>query len=162
MKMKNVAKNFGLCMIGFIGGSIVTGYGVLKLLTKTEKTLIGLKEDVVDGVEILLFGGKRSSSYYRRRPRVSYSYYNPYSESYTDINDIEFSSREEAEKVITAMEDIVVTYGFVTVADYLDLINVKSKTYKDTKYGWTDVHANITKVRGKYHIIFKYNPKEVF
>lgn len=42
MKMKNVAKNFGLCMVGFIGGSIVTSVGVLHLVKKSRNIQNGI------------------------------------------------------------------------------------------------------------------------
>lgn len=37
MKMEKVAKNFGLCMVGFIGGSIVTSIGVIHLVKEIQR-----------------------------------------------------------------------------------------------------------------------------
>lgn len=42
MKMKNVAKNFGLYMAGFISGSIVTSVGVLHLIKKSKDIQNGI------------------------------------------------------------------------------------------------------------------------
>lgn len=46
MKMKNVAKNFGLCMAGFIGGSIVTSIGVVHLVKKSRNIQNGISLEI--------------------------------------------------------------------------------------------------------------------
>ena len=46
MKMKNVAKNFGLCMVGFSGGSIVTNIGLIHLVTKSRNIQNGISLEI--------------------------------------------------------------------------------------------------------------------
>ena len=47
-------------------------------------------------------------------------------------------SRGEAEEVITRMDELIETYGVVSVADLYDLVG-KTCEYTDNKYGWTNV-----------------------
>ena len=46
MKMKNVAKNFGLCIAGFISGSIATSVGVLHLVKKSRNIQNGISLEI--------------------------------------------------------------------------------------------------------------------
>lgn len=55
MKMKNVAKNFGLCMAGFISGSIATSVGVLHLIKKSKNIQNGISKEVEKWLRGLLF-----------------------------------------------------------------------------------------------------------
>ena len=44
----------------------------------------------------------------------------------------------EAEEVLSRMDELIDTYGVVSVADLYDLIG-KSCEYTDNKYGWTNI-----------------------
>ena len=50
------------------------------------------------------------------------------------------------------MDDLIETYGLVSVADFYDLVGVTGD-YTDNKYGWTDLrNANVIRVRDGYMI----------
>ena len=58
----------------------------------------------------------------------------------------------EAEKVLQSMDDLIDTYGIVSVADYYDLVDVTSQ-YTDNHYGWTDIrNARVVRVSDGYMI----------
>jgi hypothetical protein len=76
------------------------------------------------------------------RTRNGYSY-----------DDIALESRQEAEEVLTRMDELVDTYGEVTVADLYDLVGVTCE-FTDNNYGWTNIrNAKVVRLRdGKYMI----------
>lgn len=77
------------------------------------------------------------------RSRISYDY-----ENYT------LNTRGEAEEVLSVMDEMIATYGSVSVADYYDLLGV-SGNYTDNKYGWTDLRgARVAVLRDGYAIKF--------
>lgn len=82
----------------------------------------------------------------RREPsRYSGGSYRDYQR--VPINDIVLDSRGEAEDVIERMDDIIATYGTVSVADLYELCGV-SCNYTDNRYGWTDISmASVVRVR---------------
>ena len=119
---------------------------------------------VTNGVDMLLYGkasGPRSSS--SSISKVSYgSYYSkPEREvvragsdgSSVTYDDIIFSSRGDAEAVITAMEDVIGKYGSVSVADFFELSDVPAPNYTLNKYVWTSVrNAQVLRCRDGYII----------
>ena len=60
-----------------------------------------------------------------------------------DYDDIILDNRGEAEEVLSRMDELIDTYGLVSVADLYDLVGVTGN-YTDNKYGWTDIR------RGRY------------
>lgn len=58
MKMKNVAKNFGLCMAGFISGSIATSVGVLHLIKKSKDIQNGISLEIEGWIKQLFCDGE--------------------------------------------------------------------------------------------------------
>lgn len=136
----------------------VKSYIVMDVLVPAVKKAIS---DIVrDGIDMILYGeskGRRSSS------ASSYVSYRDYSRSddrdrsrdsrtrsgYTH-DDIILDSRGEAEEVLTRMDELIDTYGNVSVADLYDLIG-KSCEYTDNKYGWTNIrNAEPIRVRDGY------------
>lgn len=124
-----------------------------------------IKDAIEDVVHLLLRGdidkGKRGTaaskvsyrSYYERErdrrdrdePRVRGAY---------DYDQYTLGSRGEAEAVLSAMDEMIATYGVVSVADFYDLIGV-SGNYTDNKYGWTNIrNADVVRVRDGYMIKF--------
>lgn len=69
----------------------------------------------------------KSSSYSRMRRGYSYS-------------DVIVDTRAEADDVLNRMDEIVQTYGCVSVADLFDLVGADAE-YTDNKYGWMDISA---------------------
>lgn len=111
-----------------------------------------ISDAVSSGLDILLFGATDRN---RNRGATGYTNYtkaytgsgysqNQYSYSSTTRSSArqpatpQFSSREEAEDVLERMEDILETYGEVTVADLYELSGLEAK-YTDNQYGWRNL-----------------------
>ena len=124
----------------------VKSYIVMDVLVPAVKKAIS---DIVrDGIDMILYGeskGRKSSS------ASGYVSYRDYSRSddrdrFRDSrsrssyahDDIVLDSRGEAEEVLTRMDELIDTYGNVSVADLYDLVG-KSSEYTDNKYGWTNI-----------------------
>lgn len=77
------------------------------------------------------------------RGRVGYSFDN-----------VVLETKGEAEDVLTRMDELIDTYGIVSVADMYDLVGVVGN-YTDNKYGWTNLRsAEIVRVRDGYLLKF--------
>lgn len=67
-----------------------------------------------------------------------------------DFDEILLDTRAEAEQVIDHLYDLLEKYGFATVQDFYDLVEV-SGTYTDQNWGWTELRgAQPRKVGGRY------------
>lgn len=76
------------------------------------------------------------------RTRTGYSY-----------NDIILDSRGEAEEVLSRMDELVETYGEVTVADLYDLVGITGE-WTDNRYGWTNIkNAEVVRARNGGYLI---------
>lgn len=122
-----------------------------------------LSDIVKDGVDMMLYGetkprksGSGSASY------VSYRDYSnrdrrddrrsTHSRTVYDIDDIVIDNRGEADEVLERMDELMDTYGIVSVADYYDLVG-ETCAYTDNKYGWTSLRtAEVVRVRDGYKI----------
>lgn len=136
----------------------VKSYIVMDVLVPAVKKAIS---DIVrDGIDMILYGESRG----RKSSSVSgYVSYRDYSRSddrdrFRDSrsrssyahDDIILDSRGEAEEVLTRMDELIDTYGNVSVADLYDLVG-KSSEYTDNKYGWTNIrNAEPIRVRDGY------------
>lgn len=136
----------------------VKSYIVMDVLVPAVKKAIS---DIVrDGIDMILYGesrGRKSSS------ASGYVSYRDYSRSddrdrFRDSrsrssyahDDVILDSRGEAEEVLTRMDELIDTYGNVSVADLYDLVG-KSSEYTDNKYGWTNIrNAEPIRVRDGY------------
>ena len=109
---------------------------------------------------MLLYGETRSKSK-SRDTKVSYTKYYDRDRDYDrparsrgrygyDYDDIILDTRKEAEEVLDRMDDLIDTYGVVSVADLYDLVGI-SGNYTDNKYGWTNLrNADVQRVRDGY------------
>lgn len=117
---------------------------------------------VVNGIDMVLYGGTGRSSSDRRTgggSKVSYrSYYDDrrddrprYSSSTRfDYDDIIFETIRDAENVRRQMMDAIDRYGIVTVADMYDMAGL-SAPYTGNRYGWVDIRsAEPMRVRDGY------------
>ena len=69
-----------------------------------------------------------------------------------NFDDIVFDTRGEAEEVLSRMDELVATYGIVSVADMNELAGTTGE-YTDNKYGWTDIrNASVVRIRDGYVI----------
>ena len=115
---------------------------------------------ITNGIEMLLYGETRSKSK-SRDTKVSYTKYYDRDRDYDrparsrgrygyDYDDIILDTRREAEEVLDRMDDLIDTYGMVSVADLYDLVGI-SGNYTDNKYGWTNLrNADVQRVRDGY------------
>lgn len=139
----------------------VKSYIFMDVLVPAVKKAIS--DIVTNGIDMLLYGESGSKSAKKSSAsRVSYrSYYDsgdrrerPATRSMVgyEYDEIVIDNRGEAESVLDRMDEIVSTYGMVSVADFYDLIGVTSK-YTDNKYGWTNINnAHIVRTRDGYMI----------
>ena len=138
--------------------SNVKSYIIMDVLVPAIKKAIA--DIVTNGIDMILYGeskGRKSSS------ASGYVSYRDYSRSddrdrFRDSrsrssyahDDIILDSRGEAEEVLTRMDELIDTYGNVSVADLYDLVG-KSSEYTDNKYGWTNIrNAEPIRVRNGY------------
>lgn len=125
----------------------VKSYIVMDVLIPAVKKAIS---DIVrDGIDMILYGDSKSR---RSSSSSSYVSYRDYSRRDDDRDrfrdsrprsgynhdDIILETRGEAEEVLTRMDELIETYGVVSVADLYDLIG-KTCEYTDNKYGWTNI-----------------------
>lgn len=120
----------------------------------------GIKDTILDVLEMMFFGGTSSRSKRRHgskdKDKVSYSsYYKSESsgrrsdrrrrdrddeprrrDDKIDYQSIIVRNRPEAEEIVDQMHRRIKEYGAASVADLLDLIDV-SGTYTDNNWGWT-------------------------
>ena len=123
-----------------------------------------ISDIITNGIDMILYGEARGKD--RRRDggsRVSYTKYyerdrdRDYDrrrerKSVYDYDDIILDSRREAEDVLNRMDDLIDSYGMVSVADLYDLVGVNGH-YTDNKYGWTNLrNAEVRRTRDGYLI----------
>lgn len=135
----------------------VKSYVVMDVLIPALKKAIS--DVVTNGVDMILYGETGRS---KRGSNASYVSYNRYSDKRDDrysatrtrtgysYDDIIIESRGEAEEVLTRMDELLETYGVVSVADLYDLVGITGN-YTDNKYGWTNIrNAQVVRVRDGY------------
>lgn len=126
----------------------VKDYIFLDVLIPAAKKAIS--DIVTNGIDMILYGEtghtkKKSGAstvsyrnyYDRRDDRDRYSSSSRSRVGY-DFDDIVLESRAEAEEVIQRMDELIDTYGIVSVADMYDLVGLTCN-YTDNKYGWTNI-----------------------
>jgi hypothetical protein len=118
---------------------------------------------VTNGIDMFLYGGTGKSKSGASGTKVSYrNYYdqknntgyrgseNTRSQNGFEYDDIIFNNRGEAEAVKQQMQAAIGRYGFVTVADLYDMVDLPAP-YTSQKYGWMDVsNAEAARVRDGY------------
>lgn len=120
-----------------------------------------ISDIVGNGIDMILFGKSGIHKSSSNASKISYrSYYErdkdrrPTGETRTrsgySYDEIVLDSRGEAEDVLSRMEELISTYGLVSVADLYDLVGITGN-YTDNKYGWTDIRiASVARVRDGY------------
>lgn len=142
--------------------SNVKTYILMDVLVPAVKKAVS--DIVTNGIDMILYGGNGGS---KKRTNGGYISYNNYSSdrrrddhSYGttttrtgySYDEVSIPSRGEAEEVLTRMDELIETYGIVSVADFYDLVGV-SCNYTDNKYGWTNIrNAEVVRVRDGYKI----------
>ena len=161
-KKKNEMSKLGNMLISE-DASKVKSYILMDVLVPTIKKAIS--DIVKNGVDMILYGesgqnkkrtyastvsyrdyydnGGRGASRFddppRARTRVGYNF-----------DDIILETRGEAEEVLSSMDELIETYGSVSVADMYDLVGISCE-YTDNKYGWKNIRtAEPVRVRDGY------------
>lgn len=137
----------------------VKSYILLEVLVPAIKKAIS--DIVTNGIDMILYGETGKTKSNSTASKISYrSYYDggnsrrDYSAVRTktgyNYDDIILDNRGEAEDVLSRMDELISTYGLVSVADLYDLVGVTGN-YTDNKYGWTDIRsASVIRVRDGY------------
>lgn len=116
---------------------------------------------VTNGIDMILYGEAGRNN--RKSTASTVSYRNYYDQRGSDryisstrsntgysYDDIILESRGEAEEVLTRMDELIETYGIVSVADLYDLVGITGN-YTDNNYGWTNIrNAEPVRVRDGY------------
>ena len=106
---------------------------------------------VTDGINMIFFNttGRGGSG-----TNASYTNYRSYSDTRRDdrrysetrtrsgysYDEIVFDTRRDADDVLSRMDELIDTYGMVSVADMYDLVG-QSCNYTDNNYGWTSIRS---------------------
>ena len=136
----------------------VKSYVLMDVLVPAIKKAIS--DIVTNGIDMLLYGETGRSRRKTNASVVSYrNYYDSrreerYSSSRTrtgySYDDVVLETRGEEEDVLSRMDELIDTYGVVSVADLYDLVGI-SCNYTDNKYGWTNLrNAEPVRVRDGY------------
>lgn len=141
--------------------SSVTEYVIMDVIVPATKKMIS--EIVRNGIDMILYGEAGRSNGRGPSNKVSYrDYYssNDNTRNYNsstrarsvfDYDNIVIPSRQEAEEVISRMDEIIENYQTVSVADLYDLCGITDHNYMNAKYGWTNVRtAEAMRVRDGY------------
>ena len=143
--------------------SKVKSYILMDVLVPTIKKAIS--DIVKNGVDMILYGEVGQSNKRTYASTVSYrDYYDnggrgasrfddtPRARTRVGYNfaDIILETRGEAEEVLSSMDELIETYGSVSVADMYDLVGISCE-YTDNKYGWKNIRtAEPVRVRDGY------------
>lgn len=129
---------------------------------------------ITGGMKMFLYGDTDAASYRGRRERYGsshtpyYSYHDrrrdrdaeremPRRRAGFEYDDILLDDLDEAEEVLSRMEDLIATYGIVSVLDYYELCGYEPKiTSTCSNFGWTSLkNAQPTRLNtGEYVIRF--------
>ena len=139
--------------------SNIKSYVLMDVLVPAIKKAIS--DIVTNGIDMILYGETGHTKRRTTASSVSYrDYYNQKSDDrFRDTtrtrtgysyDDIVLEGRGEAEEVLSRMDELVETYGVVSVADLYDLVGITGE-YTDNKYGWTNTrNAEVIRVRDGY------------
>lgn len=166
VRKKSLTQNIAEALVGDSTEN-VGGYVLHEVLIPAAKNTI--QEMVQSGIEMLLFGERRSKSRDRDRSstKISYgSYYRdrderrerPRASSYRDkfdLSEIYFNSGRAADEVLTDLCDALEEYEEVSVHDFFDTAGIDGATWAHDKWGWRDLRkAYCTHTRNGYQIVF--------
>ena len=141
--------------------SNVKSYIWMDVLVPTIKKAI--VDIVTDGVNMIFFGGtgdrnKINSNtskisyrnFYDQKDTPTYSQAS--STAKFNYDDIIFETRGEAEAVREEMDNVIERYGFVTIADMYDMVEL-TPPFTSNKYGWSNISSSrVIKTRYGYVI----------
>lgn len=168
IKKKSFTRSIAEALVGDTTEN-VSGYILHDVLIPAAKNTI--QEMVQSGIEMLLFGERRSKSRDRDRgsTKISYgSYYRDREDSRRerprarsrdkfDLSEIYFRDGRDADDVLRNLCDALEEYEQVTVADYFDFAGIEGASWAHQKYGWDDNNdlrdARCTHTRNGWQIL---------
>lgn len=145
--------------------SNVGSYIVMDVIVPAIKDV--LSNVVKDSIDMILFGGTSRRGRDSRKSNAEYVSYNRFADRRDDrrydsrssvasrynFDDITLDSKAEADEVLERMDELLDTYGMVTVADLCDLVGISCE-YTDNKYGWTNLrNAKVVRLRGNEYML---------
>ena len=151
----------GTFVAGATVGFTACGAIVVNKILKSDRHREGLAKVVTEKLDTWLYGEEKRDVYRSSRLGVSYnihsdkkndrhhasnskvsyrSFYDKTGVKERDIEPIVFDTREEAEKVLKNIGEIIDTYITVSVADVCDLCNVMPE-HTDNILGWTTTNG---------------------
>lgn len=152
---------------------VFVGYRMLKWAVKSDRFVKTFKQFVFGTIEEYLGGIKKDrklhsdhfgsyKSYYTEYGRKKYgSKFRSYTDLYDhqqqqkrDVEGIIFDNRGEAETVLSNIVDLMIDYGLVTIADFYDLVGIKT-SFSNNDWGWIDsslANINVSRVPYGYKI----------
>lgn len=161
-KKPSIGKKFKEVFIGDETAD-VKSYVLLDVIVPAIKDLIS--DVVTGGVDMVLFGDRRTRSRRSSGPGqyTSYSsYYNKPTQTKSRpsearggyaVREIIFETRGEAEDVLGNMIDTIKDYGMVSVGDLYDMIG-EPGAFTDNAWGWVDLgSASVRRVREGYTLV---------
>lgn len=113
-----------------------------------------------NALEMSLFGGPRRDDRDSRGAKVSYRQYydndrfddRPRARARLDFDDLTFTNRGDAERVLDEMIATVRRYGLVTVADMYEMAGER-QPYTSNNYGWMSLRgADVERCRDGYYL----------
>ena len=143
----------------------VKSYIVMDVIVPAIKDV--LSNVVKDSIDMILFGGTSRRGRDSRKSNAEYVSYNRFADRRDDrrydsrssvasrynYDDITLDSKAEADEVLERMDELLDTYGMVTVADLCDLVGISCE-YTDNKYGWTNLrNAKVVRLRGNEYML---------
>lgn len=152
-KKKNAVSRFSDV---FVSGDVskIKEYVIMDILVPGVKK--GISEIIDYTKDTILYGepghSKKPSKYpYRNCYERERDRRRPARRAY-DYEDVVLDTRGEAEDVLYRMDEIVGTYGFVSIGDLYDLVGIDGN-HTDNKYGWTNIlSAKVVRVGDGYII----------
>ena len=161
VKKKGLAKRF---FETFFAGNVtdVKSYLIFDVLFPAIKETINSM--ITKGSEMILFGEPGRSSRKRTGETTYVSYGNSYrteKERRTPsvqnrmthrFDDIKLDTREDAERIIGALEEVMDIYKQVTIGDLYDAVGITPEwSDRAEEYGWTDLNGvHVSRVRDGY------------
>lgn len=141
--------------------SNVKSYIIMDVLVPAIKK--GIYDIVTNGIDMILYGGNgkaksngaKTPYYSYSSPKNTVSYRGSENTTNTtrsaaDYDEIIWPDRGSAERAKQQMQDIVATYGIVTVNDLYEMTPL-TPPFTAQKYGWMDVsRAEVIRVRDGY------------
>lgn len=139
----------------------VKEYLVYDLLIPSVKDLFwGTLKNAIDMLAYGKIQGNRNSSGVFRSAgnQTNYGAFSrpnstPRSRLMYTFDDIYCDSSSDAQDALDVLQEMIETYGEVTVKDYYDAMGVSSNSYTDNNYGWTNLNgARVIRTREGYQI----------